>query len=206
MHSILSAVSLNAILRSPLKVPYSYHPLGVTAFVAFTSAAVATSQRLRGAVSSAVRKSTVLLHGTFSFLALLSLAAAQVAIVRFFSFFFPRTRFSHTRAPSCQQYLSKESLSRPHLTSSHGKLGALGGLFFVLTMMAGSALVLAPKLFPKIVKVRAVFGCLCVSPQIMYIDSFSHIDSLPRSRTVCSDMSCTGWWWRTTRWRCRTAT
>lgn len=98
MHSILSAVSLNAILRSPLKVPYSYHPLGVTAFVAFTSAAVATSQRLRGAVSGAVRKSTVLLHGTFSFLALLSLAAAQVAIVRFFLFFPENTLLTYPRS------------------------------------------------------------------------------------------------------------
>lgn len=126
-----AAYSLFLILSKPLRWPYAWHPLGITAFIAFTTAGVATTQTLRGAVPGAKREATVSRHALLSWLAFFSLVAAQLAI-----------------------YKSKESQAKPHLTSTHGQLGALTGVFFVQTLLAGAAMVAVPSLYAKFVKAR----------------------------------------------------
>lgn len=202
-----AAFSLYLIALKPFKLPYSVHPLGTTLFVALTAASVATSQTLRGPVAAAARSATVLKarvaaahneckacgrylhthlnvpravqHAALSWLALFSLAAAQVAI-----------------------FQQKELLGRAHLLTPHGQLGAATGLLFVGTLFAGGALLAAPKLFPKLVKARGLTDTVGVTMCFFTRPIFRFVIS--RTAPSATPHSC--WWRPITRWRWRAAT
>ena len=134
------AVLYNVLVvsKSPLNIPYTWHPIGVAAFIVFATIGLAHAQRIRGklAGSRKTREPYVQLHGLFNWLALFSLAGAQAAI-----------------------YISKERQNRPHLSTYHGVTGAATAGLFIMNVFGGGAMNTIPSLY-KYIKYHRINGII----------------------------------------------
>lgn len=127
-----------AVSKSPLNIPYTWHPIGVSGFIVFATIGIAQAQRIRGklAGSRKTREPYVQLHGLFNWLALFSLIGAQAAI-----------------------YISKERQNRPHLSTYHGVTGAATAGLFIMNVFGGGAMNTVPSLY-KYIKYHRINGIL----------------------------------------------